>query len=122
MSLSNKQIIGQKTEQLALEYLQAKGLLLIERNWSCRAGELDLIMHDGATLVFAEVRYRKNNNFGGASASITPSKQKKIQLAAQFYLLRNPRWQNHPCRFDVMALEPKGESFSINWIQHAFLL
>ncbi|MFX7820786.1 YraN family protein, partial [Acinetobacter baumannii] len=73
-------------EDAALVYLQQQGLRLLERNWRCKAGEIDLIMQDDATLVFVEVRRRKNDRFGGAAASVTWHKQQKLIRAAQWYL------------------------------------
>jgi len=73
---SNSQ--GVKSEKQALYYLTSQGLTLLCQNYYCRFGEIDLIMQDQETIVFIEVRYRKNNDFGGALASITQSKQNKI--------------------------------------------
>lgn len=106
---------GVEAENAALEYLQDQGLQLIERNFQCRSGEIDLIMQESDSLVFVEVRYRKSNQFGGAAASITQAKQTKIIKTAQYYLLR---YRHQPAmRFDVIAIE--GQS-SPNWIKNAF--
>ena len=80
---------GNAAEQLATEYLQAQGLRLLTRNYRSRFGEIDLIMQDGKTVVFIEVRLRKSQNFGGAEASITSSKQHKIVMTAEYYLQEN---------------------------------
>lgn len=94
---------GVKSEQQALQFLQQQGLKLVCQNYYCRLGEIDLIMIDDDTLVFVEVRYRKNNHFGGALASITPSKQKKIIKTARYYL---SQLDDEPyCRFDAVAIE-----------------
>lgn len=108
-----KQIAGQAGEDAALEHLQKNGLRLVERNFRCKGGEIDLIMQDHGTLVFVEVRKRSDPRFGGAAASVTYHKQRRLIRAAQFYLLRfrNPP----PCRFDVLALE----GGNINWIRNA---
>jgi len=98
-----QQIKGQLSEDEALAYLQAQGLTLVERNFLCKAGELDLIMRDGHGLVFVEVRRRATTRYGGALWSITPAKQKRLVQAAQFYLLRYH--QLPPCRFDVIAID-----------------
>lgn len=119
-NLTAKQIIGQKAEDAAAAMLQQQGLVLIERNFSCKTGELDLIFKDQETLVFVEVRFRKNQLFGGALASVTPAKQQKLQRAANFYL---SRWQNQPaCRFDVVAmtLDTNQQLICENWIKNAF--
>jgi putative endonuclease len=106
---------GSAAEQLASEYLQRNGLRLIESNFRCRFGEIDLIMHDGATLVFVEVRLRSSQNFGGAAASVTSAKQGRITRAAQIYLQQQSR--EMACRFDVVLLD--GER-NIEWIKNAF--
>lgn len=115
-----QQIKGEAAEQLAADILQQQGFRLVQRNFSCKAGEIDLIMQDQQHLVFVEVRFRKNHLYGGAAASITPAKQLKIRRAAQFYMTR----LNHqpPCRFDVMAmtLDSKGHIICENWIPNAF--
>ncbi len=100
---TSKQRTGDVAEQQALDYLQIAGLQLIERSFLCKGGEIDLIMRDGKHLVFVEVRKRSSRQFGGALASVTPAKQKRMVHAAQVYL------QNMkpipPCRFDVIAFE-----------------
>lgn len=108
-----KQVAGQAGEDAALEHLRKSGLRLVERNFRCKAGEIDLIMQEGGTLVFVEVRKRSNPHFGGAAASVTWQKQRRLIRAAQFYLLRfrDPP----PCRFDVVALE----AGQINWLRNA---
>jgi len=103
MSRTTRQVAGQLSEDAALAHLQAQGLALIERNFLCKMGELDLIMRDGAGLVFVEVRRRASTRFGGALWSITPAKQKRLRQAARFYLLRYH--QAPPCRFDVIAIQ-----------------
>jgi putative endonuclease len=108
---------GVASEQLACDYLLARGLQLIERNFSCRYGEIDLVMKDDDTIVFIEVRYRKNRNFGGASASVTPAKQRRIIKTALSYLQQNMSESN--MRFDVVGIE--GNQAKIEWIQAAFL-
>jgi putative endonuclease len=103
MPRTSQQIDGQRSEDAALDHLRLHGLQLVERNFSCKMGELDLIMRDGAHLVFVEVRQRRSKRFGGAAASITPAKQKRLLRAAQLYLLRFR--QLPPCRFDVVAID-----------------
>lgn len=107
---------GRLMEDLALEWLQARGLALVTRNFRCRGGEIDLIMREGAELVFVEVRARASRSHGGAAASITPAKQKRLLLAAQFYLQRLPRLP--ACRFDVLAFE----SDEVQWLKGAIHL
>lgn len=98
---TEKQQIGRNAEDESLAFLQQQGLKFVTRNFNCRFGEIDLIMMDGDTLVFVEVRKRKNQHFGGAAGSVTTAKQRKIINTAQFYLQRYKT--TPPCRFDVMA-------------------
>ena len=112
--------IGQATETIAQQYLEKRGLNLLERNYLCRTGEIDLIMHDDQTLVFVEVRYRKNDNYGQAFETINHSKQQKLINTASYYLQNHPEQSNHPARFDVISISGKPEQYDINWIQNAF--
>lgn len=116
--LSTTKQIGDAAEDAALHYLQQRGLRLLARNYRTPGrggGEIDLIMHapDG-TCVFVEVRQRKNDSHGGAAASVTSTKQRRLVFAAQHYLLRLR--EPPPCRFDVVVLE-HGD---ITWLQAAF--
>ena len=108
--------LGQQKEQEAKRFLQQQGLQFIEQNFHCRYGEIDLIFQDPIQqmLVFVEVRYRKNDNYGGAAASITPQKQAKIKKSALFYLTQ--RRIEPQFRFDVIAMNGNDK----NWIQSAF--
>ncbi len=115
--------IGQQAEQQALNFLQQQGLRLIARNYHCQRGEIDLIMADQKTLVFIEVRYRKDCHFGSSAESITPAKQRKIIHTAEHYLLHKVPAQAPACRFDVVAIYPSvGEQSSLqfDWIKSAF--
>lgn len=94
---------GAAAEQAAADYLAAQGLRLVARNYRCRGGEIDLILRDGGSLVFVEVRERAGAGFGGAAASITATKQARIQLAAQHYLARHGL--DLPCRFDAVLVQ-----------------
>jgi putative endonuclease len=94
---------GQQAETLALSWLQQRGLVCVARNYRCRMGEIDLIMHDGTTLVFVEVRQRRSARFGGAAASITPAKQARLVRTAEHYLHTLPSLP--PCRFDAVLLD-----------------
>jgi len=117
--------LGQQAEQVACDYLQQKGLQLITQNYHCRRGEIDLIMRDTDTLVFVEVRARRNDRFGSALESITANKQSRIIATAQQYLQQNRLQQN--CRFDVIAVRIQTTADSQNhqvsdWIRDAFQL
>jgi len=106
---------GAQAEQLAARFLQQHGLKLLDSNFRCRFGEIDLILRDGETLVFAEVRQRKNNDFGGAAASIDRHKQQRLVLTAQHYIASTPCIP--PCRFDAVLIDASG---NIEWIKNAF--
>lgn len=108
-----KQISGQVGEDDALAHLQEQGLMLMERNFRCKGGEIDLIMQDGKALVFVEVRKRADKNHGGAAASVTISKQKRLIIAAQIYLQRYK--MPPPCRFDVIAFD----GIEMTWLKNA---
>jgi putative endonuclease len=107
---------GAAAEVLAAAFLQQQGLTLVARNYRCRFGEIDLIARDGATLVFVEVRMRSSERFGGAAASITAAKKKKLLRTARHYLARATR--TPACRFDALLLN--GRNDSIEWLKNAF--
>ena len=112
---------GSEAEQLACDYLQQHSLKLITKNYYCRRGEIDLIMQDGQDLVFIEVKYRKNAQFGSAAESVTRQKQLKIITTAEHYLLQSKeRYVNY--RFDVVAISPENDKPAIMWIKDAFQL
>ena len=108
-------VIGQQAEDKAARYLEKRGLLVLTRNFRCRGGEIDLICRDRNAVVFVEVRRRRNSDYGGAGASITLTKKRRIILAAQHYLLANAK-ANGDCRFDCVLLDVD----SIEWIRDAF--
>ncbi|WP_208278912.1 YraN family protein [Massilia oculi] len=112
LRLSRRQAQGQQWERAALDYLRRHKLSRVEENFRCKGGEIDLIMRDGATLVFVEVRQRADREHGGAAASITPAKIRRLVCAAQVYLLRFPI--TPPCRFDLVAID--GEQ--IEWLRN----
>lgn len=119
--LTQRKIKGNKAEDQACQFLQDKGLKLKQRNFSTKLGEVDLIMQDKAQddiLVFVEVRYRKNRDFGGAAMSVTPKKQQRIIKAALAYQQKNAPQAS--MRFDVVAIEGEGNNRQINWIPNAF--
>lgn len=112
---------GQQAEQRACDYLQAHGLTLICRNFNCKYGEIDLIMQHHDMLVFVEVRYRRHVSFGGASASVTVQKQRKIIRAAQYFLLTHPQFAHYGARFDVIAID-NSLLAPVQWMPAAFLV
>jgi len=111
--LSQKQEQGRQWENTAQLYLQRHGLVLVEANFRCKLGEIDLIMREGPTLVFVEVRQRAAGAQVGAAASIGPAKIRRIVRAAQVYLQRCPRMP--PCRIDVVAID----GGRIEWLRNA---
>ena len=113
----NRNTEGTAAERAAATFLQCHGLKLLETNYRCRFGEIDLILMDGDTLVFAEVRLRKSDDFGGAAASITAQKQGKLLKAARHYLAS--RKKTPRCRFDAVLLSGMNEH-DMQWIKNAF--
>ena len=111
---------GRIAEELALTHLCDQGLKLVERNFCCKGGELDLVMRDSEMLVFVEVRSRRGDRYGGAEESVTVSKQARVRRAAALYLLRHPDCAGAPCRFDVVAVTRGNPGPRINWIANAF--
>ncbi|MEJ5073332.1 YraN family protein [Enterobacter ludwigii] len=114
--LSRKQT-GDVWEQEARRWLERKGLRFIAANVRSRGGEIDLIMKDGAVTVFVEVRYRSSAQYGGATASVTRSKQTKLLQTARLWLARhNGSFETTDCRFDVIAFTGS----QIEWLTNAF--
>ncbi|WP_437883467.1 YraN family protein [Pseudomonas sp. LRF_L74] len=118
----NKRDSGRAVEARAAAHLQSQGLRLLAQNWSCRGGELDLVMLDGDTVVFVEVRHRSHAAWGGALESVDARKQQRIIHAAQSFLLKEKRWTKHPCRFDVVTsgAGSDGKAGELNWLRNAF--
>ena len=107
---------GADAEALAAAFLEGRGLTIVERNYRCRLGEIDLVAREGSTTVFVEVRRRASASFGGAAASITSAKRRKLLKAARHYIARlraTPR-----CRFDALLID--GEPPRIEWVRNAF--
>lgn len=107
---------GSAAEDAAAAFLAGRGLELLERNYRCRFGEIDLVLRDGPTLVFVEVRYRGNAAFGGAAESITASKREKLLRTARHYMAAHRRFP--ACRFDAVLLN--GDRPEIEWVMNAF--
>ena len=115
---------GEDAEAACSRYLKSQGLKLINTNFSCRLGEIDIIMLDNNMLVFVEVRFRKNNNFGGGLESITAAKQRKLRRTAELYLQQNSQYEN--ARFDVVSMSTNTQTwlgkqkYTFDWIKNAF--
>ena len=112
---------GEAAELLAANYLEMRGLKILARNLRCKAGELDLVCLDDGILAIVEVRQRESSQFGGALASVTGAKRRKIIRAARFFMQREPKWPDLSVRFDVLAVQglPTG-AHRIDWIKDAF--
>lgn len=110
---------GTEAEDAALAYLKRAGLKLLQRNYRCKAGEIDLVMLDGSTLVLVEVRYRSTEQFGGAAASVTFWKQRRVINAARHLLATRRDLRRYPARFDVIAISALRRE--VQWIKSAFV-
>lgn len=111
---------GALYEDIALAHARNQGLTLIERNFNCRFGELDLVLREGNVVVFLEVRYRKSQQFGGAMQSIGAQKRERLLKAASLFLQAHPELSRLACRFDVMAIAGTTQQPEINWQRNAF--
>lgn len=112
----NTRSLGAQYEQQAAEFLKKQGYLILQKNYRCRLGEIDLIAKDNETLVFVEVKYRKNDKMGYPSQAVTYQKQRTISKVAGEYLMRHSYGLNLPCRFDVVSILGK----EITVIKNAF--
>ena len=113
---------GLHYENLARHYLSRHGLVLLEQNYHCRFGEIDLIMMQQEVVCFIEVKYRKSLAYGGAASAISIQKQKKIVKTALCFIAQNDKIKQHSMRFDALLMQQQAdnESPDINWIQNAF--
>lgn len=113
---------GEHYERLAARWLEARGLTIISRNYSCKAGEIDLIARDGRHLVFIEVRARSNPRYASAAGSVDKRKQLRLLRTARHYLQQQPLAGATPCRFDVITFEPRQSPAGtvVRWIRSAF--
>lgn len=107
---------GDRFEDAARAFLEARGMRLMRANFLCRHGEIDLVMRDGDMLVFVEVRYRRGASFGGALASVTAAKRRRLVSAAHLWLAAHPRDAHRACRFDVLAFQ----GTEMTWVRGAF--
>lgn len=116
-----KKEIGQKGENLAVDYLQNAGYTVLERNYRCKLGEIDIIARDNDTLVFIEVRSRSSLAFGLPQESINRRKRHQISKVALEYMIRR-KLKNIPARFDVVAVSFEGRKEKVDLIKDAFEL
>ena len=117
--MTNRQQKGKRSEDVAARFLEKRGLKVVGQNVRCVLGEIDLICMDGKTIVFVEVKSRFGAGYGLPQESITPAKQRKLTRLAQWYLNQH-RLENQPARFDVVAVNWKGEEPELTWIANAF--
>ncbi len=110
---------GRSGEDAAVEFLIGKGMKIVDRNFRCPVGEIDIIAMDAASVVFVEVRGRGGSRFGGPEESIGASKRRKIVQTAQWYLKKRGLVDS-PARIDVVAIRWRGDEPEINWIVNAF--
>lgn len=111
---------GRFWEKRAESFLRRNGLSTRERNFNCRSGEIDLVMDDGESIVFVEVRFRNNKGYGSGADTVTRQKQARLIRAAQYYLCKNPRLSEMPCRFDVISVDKNQGATAFHWIRNAF--
>ncbi|MFP4261764.1 MAG: YraN family protein [Halomonas sp.] len=109
---------GEAIERHVEAWLVARGLTVVAANQHAKGGELDLVMRDGETLVFVEVRHRADTRHGHPLETVTPTKQRRLVRAARFYLQRNGL--SCPCRFDVVAVVGLPPELDIQWLANAF--
>lgn len=119
-SRTRAQRIGDAGEAAALAFLAAQGLRPLARNVRFKGGELDLVMLDGAALVFVEVRRRGRSEFGDALDSVDARKARRLVLAARLFLQRHPQHAARACRFDVVGFDGAGPA--PRWVRAAFTL
>jgi putative endonuclease len=114
--------LGRRAEDLACRHLEALGFQLLERNYRCRAGEIDLVMLDGATLALVEVRSRSTAAHGSAAATVGARKQQRFIRAARHLMLTRSEYRKLAARFDVVAIDPgpDGGPPVVRWIRDAF--
>ena len=119
---TQQQLIGQRAENIAADFLRDQGLEILERNYLRRVGELDIVARDRDVLVIAEVRTRRTDRYGGAAASVDPRKQQRLIRATRQLLQQRRDLSRLAVRFDVVAMSGlDGLSPRIDWIRHAFL-
>jgi putative endonuclease len=111
---------GGRFEQLALAWLQAQGLRLVQCNYHCKLGEIDLVMRDRELLVFVEVRFRGTNSQVSACETVDARKQQKLLRAARHFLLWNRQLAELPCRFDVLGISNAQGHTQYEWVRNAF--
>lgn len=118
--VNTRKEIGTKAEQLAQDYLESKGLNFLDKNVSCRQGEIDLVMLEKQFIVFVEVKYRKNNSFSAIQESVGYAKQMRLIHTSLFFLQQFPQYTKYQSRFDVVLITKINNANQIEWISNAF--
>lgn len=111
---------GRAAEDLALAYLGDRGLTLVTRNFRCHAGEIDLILEQGSTLIFVEVRYRERSDFGTPAETVDARKRAKLRATAEYYLQQRRGGSKKACRFDIVAIHGHHTAPTVEWLPNAF--
>jgi putative endonuclease len=111
---------GNRFEQLALAWLQARGLTVVQRNYRCKLGEIDLVMRERELLVFVEVRFRGVRSQVPACETVDARKQQKLLRTARHFLLCHAQLAELPCRFDVLGISSEAGGTQYEWIRNAF--
>lgn len=114
----NKRAIGTNYEQMAADFLEQNGCRILERNFRCRQGEIDIIGKHEGYLVFVEVKYRATEDSGNAAEAVNTAKQKKICRVADYYRMKCGVGDDRPIRYDVIAIQ--GKEGHVDWYQNAF--
>ena len=116
----NKRVIGSGNEELACSYIESLGGTVIERNFRCKMGEIDIIARDGNYLCFIEVKFRKDSSFGDPKEAVNFSKQRRISKVCEFYLYSKKLSFDIPIRYDVIAVSVKEDMLFFDWVKNAF--
>lgn len=118
--MEQRKVLGNHSEQLARKFLVQQGFTVVQTNFFCKQGEIDLIVKKNQTLVFVEVRSKSNQLYGQPFETINQAKQIKIRRTAQYYLYQNPAMEQYYCRFDVISIIWQAGSAQLDWICDAF--
>jgi putative endonuclease len=116
--MAAKDELGRKGEQLAVQYLRARGMRILDRNWRCRHGEIDVVAQDGASLVVVEVKTRSGHTHGTALESVSRAKLVRLRALTARWLAAQPRPYDH-VRIDVIALQRVGGDFTLRHVKGA---
>ena len=116
----NKRSVGSDAEELACEYLRSQGAQILEKNYRCNIGEIDIIARDGKYLCFIEVKFRKSTKYGEPQEAVSYFKQRRICKVSKFYLYSKYKSLDTSIRYDVIAISPDDKILTFKWIKNAF--